>query len=127
MFCNVLFESEKKAIEFKDKQKSMRKRHDCRAVKYEYKYFNGTSMASPGVAGIAALIRSYYPKLSASQVKHILMNSGTKIDLEVIKPGSMSREKPNGEKVKFSELSVSGRIVNAYNALVMANKMVNGK
>ena len=38
MFCNVLFESEKKAIEFKDKQKSMRKRHDCRAVKYEYKY-----------------------------------------------------------------------------------------
>ncbi|MFY0604019.1 MAG: S8 family peptidase [Flavobacteriaceae bacterium] len=93
----------------------------------EYKYFNGTSMASPGVAGIAALIRSYYPKLSASQVKHILMNSGTKIDLEVIKPGSMSREKPNGEKVKFSELSVSGRIVNAYNALVMANKMVNGK
>ncbi len=43
MFCNVIFESEKKAIEFKDKQKSMRKRHDCRAVKYEYKYFNGVN------------------------------------------------------------------------------------
>ena len=40
MFTNVIFESEKKAIEFKDKQKFMRKKHDCRAVKYEYKYFS---------------------------------------------------------------------------------------
>jgi|TARA_S200002703_G_scaffold132958_1_gene120965 hypothetical protein len=43
MFTNVIFESEKKAIEFKDKQKSMRKKHDCRAVKYHYKYFNGVN------------------------------------------------------------------------------------
>ncbi len=93
----------------------------------EYQYFNGTSMASPGVAGVAALIRSYYPELTASQVKRILMNSGTKIDLEVIKPGSPSRENPQGEKVSFSELSVTGRIVNAYNALKMANAMINGK
>ena len=34
IFSNFIFESEKKAIEFKDKQKSMRKKHDCRAVKY---------------------------------------------------------------------------------------------
>jgi len=93
----------------------------------KYESINGTSMASPGVAGVAALIRSYYPKLSASQVKHILMNSGTKIDFEVIKPGSQSAGKPAGEKVLFSELSVSGRIVNAYNALKMANRIVNGK
>jgi hypothetical protein len=33
----------KKAIEFKDKQKSMRKKHDCRAVKYNYKYFKGVT------------------------------------------------------------------------------------
>ena len=93
----------------------------------EYKKFSGTSMASPSTAGVAALVRSYYPELSASQVKHILMNSGTKIDLEVIKPGSKSRENPNGELVPFSELSVSGRVVNAYNALRMADRMVNGK
>jgi subtilisin family serine protease len=84
-------------------------------------------MAAPSAAGVAALIRSYYPKLSASQVKHILMNSGTLIPLKVIKPGSQSRENPTGEKVPFSELSVSGRVVNAYNALKMANLMVNGK
>ena len=43
MFTNVIFESEKKATEFKIAQKSMRKKHDCRAVKYEYKYFNGVN------------------------------------------------------------------------------------
>ncbi|MDT7831160.1 S8 family serine peptidase [Flavobacteriaceae bacterium S356] len=93
----------------------------------EYAYKNGTSMAAPSAAGVAALVRSYYPQLSASQVKHVLMNSGTKIDLEVVRPGSVSREKPDGEKVNFSELSVSGRVVNAYNALKMADQMVNGK
>ena len=43
MFTNVIFESEKKATEFKIAQKSMRKKHDCRAVKYEYKDFNGVN------------------------------------------------------------------------------------
>lgn len=93
----------------------------------EYDFKGGTSMASPGVAGVAALIRSYYPKLTASQVKRIIMNSGTKLDLEVIRPGSPSRENPEGVKVPFSELSVTGRIVNAQNALKMANAIVNGK
>jgi len=87
----------------------------------KYEYFDGTSMASPEVAGIAALIRSYYPKLTAPQVKHILMNSGIKIEKEVLLPGG------KGKKVPFADLSVSGRIVNAYNALRMANQMVNGK
>lgn len=93
----------------------------------EYQSISGTSMAAPSTAGVAALVRSYYPKLTASQVKHILMNSGVKINFEVVKPGSNSRENPNGVMVKFSELSVSGRIVNAYNALLMADKIVNGK
>ncbi|MCG1035264.1 S8 family peptidase [Polaribacter sargassicola] len=93
----------------------------------EYQKFNGTSMAAPSTAGVAALIRSYYPKLSASQVKHIIMNSGTKINFNVIKPGSQSRINPNGEMVPFADLSVSGRIVNAYNALKMADEIVNGK
>jgi cell wall-associated protease len=93
----------------------------------EYKKFSGTSMAAPSTTGVAALIRSYYPKLSARQVKHIIINSGTKINLEVTKPGSASKENPKGELLPFSELSVSGRIVNAYNALKMADKMVDSK
>lgn len=87
--------------------------------KNEYKKISGTSMASPEVAGVAALVRSYYPELSASQVKHIIMNSGTEVKMEVLLP------KGKGEKVNFSTLSVSGKVLNAYNALVLADKMVN--
>jgi cell wall-associated protease len=82
-----------------------------------YKYLQGTSMASPNVAGVAALIRSYYPKLSAQQVKHILMDSGVAITTDVIVGG-----KPADTR-SFTTLSKSGKIVNAYNALLMAEKM----
>lgn len=92
-----------------------------------YAQKGGTSMAAPAAAGVAALVRSYYPQLSASQVKHILMNSGTKVNFSVTKPGTATRTKPEGELVPFADLSVSGRIVNAYNALKMADQIVNGK
>lgn len=82
-----------------------------------YKLLQGTSMASPNVAGVAALIRSYYPKLSAKQVKHILMDSGVAITTDVIVGG-----KPADVR-SFTNLSISGKIVNAYNALLMAEKM----
>ena len=82
-----------------------------------YKYLQGTSMAAPNAAGVAALIRSYYPKLSAKQVKYILMDSGIAITTDVIVGG-----KPNDTR-SFTTLSKSGKIVNAYNALLMAEKM----
>ena len=85
--------------------------------KNSYESIQGTSMASPEVAGVAALIRSYYPNLSASQVKKIIMNSGIEFNGEVIKPGSSE------DKINFTELSVSGKILNAYNALIMAEKI----
>ncbi|MDD5151324.1 MAG: S8 family peptidase [Flavobacterium sp.] len=86
-----------------------------------YKFLQGTSMASPNVAGVAALIRSYYPKLSAQQVKHILMDSGVAITTDVVVAG-------NPRDVRsFTNLSKSGKIVNAYNALLMAEKMSKNK
>ncbi len=45
----------------------------------------------------------------------------------VTKPGSRSRANPKGELVPFADLSVSGRVVNAYNAVRMADRMVNGR
>lgn len=82
-----------------------------------YQFLQGTSMASPNVAGVAALIRSYYPTLSAKQVKHILMDSGTAITTKVTVGGD---EKDSRQ---FSDLSKSGKILNAYNAMVLADKM----
>ncbi|MDP3354015.1 MAG: S8 family peptidase [Flavobacteriaceae bacterium] len=82
----------------------------------KYESIQGTSMASPEVAGVASLIRSYYPKLSAKEVKQILMNSGIEVPFEVTLPGTKS------EKVPFANLSVSGRVLNAYNALLMAQQ-----
>ncbi|MGO3183010.1 MAG: S8 family peptidase [Aequorivita sp.] len=82
-----------------------------------YEYLQGTSMAAPEVAGVAAMIRSYYPTLSAKQVKQIIMDSGITTDIEVILDGDPSNTKP------FSSISKSGKMVNMYNALIMADKM----
>jgi subtilisin family serine protease len=85
----------------------------------EYGNAQGTSMASPMVAGVAAVLRSYFPTLTARQVKEILIKSSDKRDIKVIKPGSE-------EEVHFSELSLSDGMVNAYEAVKMA-KMTKGK
>jgi len=83
----------------------------------KYQHLQGTSMASPNVAGVAALIRSYYPKLKAAQVKQILMTSGLPIKSTVIMAGDSDNKKT------LKEVSTSGKIVNAYNALIMAEMM----
>ncbi len=82
------------------------------------KYGNaqGTSMACPAVVGVAATIRSYFPTLTAEQVKEVLMKSAYKPQhLMVKKPGTQ-------EMVDFSSLSVSGGMVNLYNAVKLAMK-----
>ena len=88
----------------------------------KYKYLQGTSMAAPNAAGVAALIRSYYPKLKASQVKHILMDSGVALPSKVV-----LGENPNPDEkpaaVSSVESSKAAKMVNAYNALLMAEKM----
>ncbi|RXM46354.1 S8 family peptidase [Flavobacterium sp. YO64] len=88
----------------------------------KYKYLQGTSMAAPNAAGVAALIRSYYPKLKASQVKHILMDSGVALPSKII-----LGENPNPDEkpvaVSSVESSKTAKMVNAYNALLMAEKM----
>lgn len=84
----------------------------------EYEFQMGTSMAAPAVAGVAAMLRSYYPQLTAAQVKQIIMNSGLPSNQMVILGDELDNVKP------FSEISVSGKMVNMYNAFLMAEQMV---
>lgn len=78
-----------------------------------YEAMNGTSMAAPVVTGLAALIKSYFPKLSAVQIKQIIEKSAVKIETPVNKPGT-------DEQISMSRLCRTGGIVNAYNAIKLA-------
>lgn len=85
----------------------------------KYEKLQGTSMASPTVAGIAAILRSYFPKLKATQVKSIIMDSAQPYKGKVQKPGT-------NDMVPFSDLSVTGGMVDAYEAVKQA-LMTKGK
>jgi len=76
----------------------------------------GTSMASPVVAGLAALILEYFPNLTAEQVKSVIEKSSLKPDMKVKNPATE-------EEVDLSELSRSGGVINAYEAVKLASTM----
>ena len=92
----------------------------------KYKFLRGTSMASPDVAGVAALIRTRYPELTASEVKHIIMDSGLSPQIMVIKPEE-DDYKGEPKLVKFDSLSKSGKMVNVYNAILLADELSKKK
>jgi cell wall-associated protease len=109
----------------------------------QYKENSGTSMAAPVTSGVAATILSYYPELSAADVKKIIMQSAvdyrkTKVVTFVPRKGMgkffakifISKKKNEStnppareykeKKVKFGNFSVTGGVVNLYEALKLA-------
>ncbi len=91
----------------------------------KYESFNGTSMACPVVAGVAALVWSYYPDLTNMQVKEILIKSSVKYKkFRVLKPNT---DPSKMKTVKFGKLSKSGSVVNAYQAVKMAEEWTKSK
>ncbi len=89
----------------------------------KYKDASGTSMAAPVVAGVAAVLKSYFPDLTPKQIIKILNTTSIKTykDKKVIKPGSKD------EMIEFGELSKTGGIINLYEAVKMAEGMSKTK
>ncbi len=86
-----------------------------------YERNQGTSMAAPVVSGLAALIMSYYPQLTAEQVRAVILESATRFpNQRVVKPGEEGQ-------VAFSELSATGGVVNAYEALRLAGQRAGSR
>lgn len=78
----------------------------------------GTSLAAPIISGIAAVLKSLYPSLTAREIKNIILRSGDSYNIDITIPGR--RDDP---KVKFSHLTTSGRVANMFNAIILADKM----
>jgi subtilisin family serine protease len=92
----------------------------------KYKKESGTSMACPATAGVAAVLKSYFPELTAKDIKKIIEKSANtssksaKVNLPS-EPGSPA------PKVEFSELSRTGAYINLYEAVKMAMEMTGKK
>ena len=88
-----------------------------------YQYGNGVPMASATIAGIAALIKTYYPKLTGSQIRDILLQTvtsrkGVEVEKNVTRGG-----KKTVDLYLFEQLCLSGGIVNALEAVKAADKL----
>ena len=85
----------------------------------KYENNDGTSMASPVVAGVAAVLKSYFPKLTYADIKRIITQSATTYKTKVSRPEST-------DTVEFSALSKTGGIVNLYEAVKLALAQESG-
>ncbi len=90
----------------------------------QYQNLDGTSMASPVVAGLAATIMSYYPELTAPQVKTAIEKSVFPMEIGVPKP---SRSGESADTLKFSTMSKAGGVINAYEAIRIADALSKSK
>lgn len=82
----------------------------------DYEKASGTSMAAPVTTGVAAMLLSYFPSLSAQELKDIIMKSSKNYQGQKVKiPGK-------SETTKFGQLSQTGGVINAYEAVKLAQK-----
>ncbi len=93
------------------------------APENNYGIMDGTSFSSPVVSGVAALVWSYYPYLTAKELKNIILSStNVYSDLKVKLPNQTSRR---SKKTNFGKLSATSGIVSTYKALQNAETVYN--
>lgn len=80
----------------------------------DYAAIQGTSMACPMVAGAAAMLKSYFPKMSMKEIKEVLLNTATSHRGELhVKPGGESMDPElESDMVDFGTLSITGGVIN---------------
>lgn len=88
-----------------------------------YRTGSGEGLAAATVAGVAALIKTYFPKLTGSQIRDILLKSVTSRKGVEVEKGIRIDDRPSQDLFLFDDLCVSGGIVNAYQAILEAEKM----
>lgn len=74
----------------------------------KYEYFPGTSMASPMVAGAAAVLWAYMPNLTPVQIKEALVKTANK--------SSVNAMIKSNENNQFDKISVAGGVIDLYKA-----------
>ncbi|MBI3134325.1 MAG: S8 family peptidase [Bacteroidetes bacterium] len=83
----------------------------------EYEESQGTSMAAPMVTGVAALLKSYFPKLTMFEIKDIILQSGQDVSDRITPLPGDTKEVP------FGALCITGSIANVYSAVLLAEEM----
>lgn len=81
-------------------------------IPFIYKDNAGSSISAALTSGVAALVLSKYPDLSAEKLKEIILKSGREFDTIAITMES--------DTIQFNQISTSGKVLNAYNALKLA-------
>jgi hypothetical protein len=79
----------------------------------KYEDASGTSMACPATAGVAALIRSYFPELSAEEVASVMLKTAEPYSKTIKIPGKSKKD----SKGKMNQVCITGSFVNAANAV----------
>lgn len=88
-----------------------------------YVYATSPQLSAGVVAGVAALVKGYYPKLTGEQIRNLLNDNvtsrkGVEVSKRFRRAGGTSED-----MFMYDELCISGGIVNAYNAVVAADKI----
>ncbi len=82
----------------------------------KYERMSGTSMASPEVTGCAAILKGFFPNISASEIKTVLMSSSRKYD------GLKVKVRNKESRMLFSSLSKTGGVIDVFNAYKLAKE-----